>query len=135
VLDVGCATGYSTALLARLAGSVTGLEEDAGLARSATGAIAAAGISNVKVVKARLAEGYPADAPYDVIVLEGSVEVLPAALLDQLKDGGRLVCVLGREPGKAMLYQRVEGEVSGRPIFDAAAAPLPGFAKPPQFVF
>ena len=83
-----------------------------------------------------LARGCAGEGPYDVIVLEGSAEVVPAALFDQLKDGGRLVCVLGRGPaGKAMLYRRIEGELSGRPVFDAAAAPLPGFAKPPEFVF
>ena len=71
-----------------------------------------------------------------MIVLEGAVEVVPPALFDQLKDGGRLVCVLGRgADGKAMLYRRIDGDLSGRPVFDAAAAPLPGFAKPPAFVF
>ena len=62
--------------------------------------------------------------------------MVPAALFDQLKDGGRLVCVLGRGPaGKAMLYRRSGGDLSGRPVFDAAAALLPGFAKPQAFVF
>jgi protein-L-isoaspartate(D-aspartate) O-methyltransferase len=61
---------------------------------------------------------------------------VPVALFDQLKDGGRLVGVLGRgAEGKAMIYRRIEGELSGRPVFDAAASPLPGFAKPPEFVF
>jgi protein-L-isoaspartate(D-aspartate) O-methyltransferase len=135
VLDVGCATGYSTAVLAHLASSVVGLEEDAALARQAAAALAVAGIANAKVVRGTLAQGHPADAPYDVIVIEGSGEIVPDALFDQLKDGGRLVGVLGRGPGKAMLYQRIDGEVSGRPIFDAAAASLPGFARPPEFVF
>jgi protein-L-isoaspartate(D-aspartate) O-methyltransferase len=135
VLDVGCATGYSTAVLAHLAGSVVGLEQDAGLARHAAATIADFGFINTKVVKGPLALGHPADAPYDVIIVEGSGEIVPAALFDQLGEGGRLVCVLGHEPGKAMLYQRVENVVSGRPVFDAAAAPLPGFAKAPEFVF
>jgi protein-L-isoaspartate(D-aspartate) O-methyltransferase len=136
VLDVGCATGYSTALLARLAATVTGVEENPDLARRATEALAAAGIDNARVVTGPLVRGYPGDAPYDVIVLEGSSEIAPEMLLDQLKDGGRLVCVLGRGPvGKATLYRRVGGELSGRPVFDAAPPLLPGFAKPAEFVF
>lgn len=135
VLDVGCTTGYSTALLAHLAGTVVGLEEDAALARQATAAIAAAGFTNAKVAKGMLAQGYPPDAPYDLIVIEGSGEMVPEALFDQLADGGRLLGILGSGPGKAMLYRRTGGDVSGRPIFDAAAARLPDFAKPPQFVF
>jgi protein-L-isoaspartate(D-aspartate) O-methyltransferase len=135
VLDVGCASGYSTALLTHLAGSVVGLEEDAALARQAADAMGWAARSTVKIVTGPLAQGYASGAPYDVILLEGSAEVVPPALVDQLKEGGRLVGVLGRGPGKAMFYRRAEGEFSGRPVFDAAAAPLPGFAKPPEFVF
>ena len=136
VLDVGCATGYSTALLASLAASVVGVEEDANLARRASGALVAAGLANAKIVTGPLAQGFSQDGPYDLILLQGSAEIVPPALFDQLKDGGRLVCVLGRAPvGKAMLYRRIEGDLSGRPVFDAAAAPLPGFAKPQGFVF
>ena len=88
------------------------------------------------MVSGPLADGWPQGAPYDVIVLEGATEVVPHALCQQLKDGGRLVCVLGSGPGsKAMLYRRSGGEVGGRPIFDAAAALLPGFAKTPVFAF
>ena len=134
VLDVGCASGYSTALLAHLAGSVVGLEEDAALARQA--AVATSELSTVKIVTGPLARGCAGEGPYDVILLEGSAEVVPPALFDQLKEGGRLVCVLGRGPqGKAMFYRRAEGDFSGRPVFDAAATALPGFAKPPEFVF
>jgi protein-L-isoaspartate(D-aspartate) O-methyltransferase len=136
VLDIGCATGYSTALLARLAATVAGVEEDSAIARRATEALAAAGIDNAKIVTGPLVRGYPDDAPYDVIVLEGSSEIAPEMLLDQLKDGGRLVCVLGRGPvGKATLYRRVGDELSGRPVFDAAPPLLPGFVKPAEFVF
>ncbi|HEX3710769.1 MAG TPA: protein-L-isoaspartate O-methyltransferase, partial [Pseudolabrys sp.] len=75
-------------------------------------------------------------APYDAILLEGATEVVPSALCRQLKDGGRLVCVLGSGPGpKAMLYRRSGEEVGSRPIFDATAALLPGFAKPQVFAF
>jgi protein-L-isoaspartate(D-aspartate) O-methyltransferase len=136
VLDVGCATGYSTALLAHLGDSVIGLEEDASLARQAADAMSSTGLSTAKIVTGPLSRGCAAQGPYDVIVLEGSVEVVPAELLDQLKSGGRLVCVHGRGgEGKAMLYRRADGDPSGRPVFDAAAAALPGFANPPEFVF
>jgi protein-L-isoaspartate(D-aspartate) O-methyltransferase len=136
VLDVGCGTGYSTALLTHLAGSVVGLEEDPALARQAAEALSWAALPTAKIVTGTLSRGCAAEGPYDVILLQGSVEVVPAALLDQLKSGGRLVCVLGRGPtGKAMLYRRANGDLSGRPVFDAAAAPLPGFAKPQEFVF
>jgi protein-L-isoaspartate(D-aspartate) O-methyltransferase len=136
VLDVGCGTGYSTVLLGHLAGSVVGLEEDASLARQAADALTAAGLASGKIVTGALANGCAGEGPYDVIVLEGSAEVVPPALFAQLKSGGRLVGVLGRGPAsKAMIYRRTDGDLSGRTVFDAAAAPLPGFAKPPEFVF
>ena len=136
VLDVGCATGYSSALLAQLAQSVVALEEDDALARHARESLRAVGTENVTVVTGPLAQGWPAAAPYDVIFVNGATEILPQALTRQLKEGGRLVAVLGRAPvGQAMLYRRVGGEVSGWPIFDAAAPLLPGFTAPPAFVF
>ncbi|MBM3530650.1 MAG: protein-L-isoaspartate O-methyltransferase [Alphaproteobacteria bacterium] len=136
VLDLGCASGYSTAVLARLAAHVVGLEQDEALVRQASLALSGLGIGNAKVVAGPLDRGWPAAGPYDAIVLQGATENVPSALLSQLKDGGRLVCVLGRGAGaKAMLYRRIEGELSGRPIFDAAAPLLPGFARVPAFVF
>jgi protein-L-isoaspartate(D-aspartate) O-methyltransferase len=136
VLDVGCATGYSSALLGRLAGSVTALEQDPALAQRATDILREIGAANVRVVTAGLSAGWPAAAPYDVIFLNGATEVAPKALLHQLKPGGRLVCVLGRAPnGRAMLYRSAGAEPSGRPIFDAAAPVLPGMARPEAFVF
>ena len=83
-----------------------------------------------------LIEGWPAAAPYDAILLNGSTEIEPRALLRQLKDGGRLVGVRGRGgTGKAVLARAFGHEVSRRPIFDAAAPLLPGFAQPAAFVF
>ncbi len=136
VLDVGCATGYSTAVLARLAHSVVGLEEEASLARQASAMLAEAGVTNARIVTGPLDRGCPAEGPYDLILLEGATETVPAALLDQLKSGGRLACVLGRgQSGKAMIYSRTGSDLSGRAVFDAAAPLLPGFAKPQEFVF
>ena len=134
VLDVGCATGYSSALLSQLAGSVVALEQDAALARAAQHALA--GRSNVKVVTGALAGGWPAAGPYDAILMQGATEIVPDVLLRQLKSGGRLACILGLAPQrKAMLYRNTAGQVSGRPMFDAAAPLLPGFKPAPSFVF
>jgi protein-L-isoaspartate(D-aspartate) O-methyltransferase len=134
VLDVGCATGYAAAVLASIAGQVVALEEDAGLAKTAETALA--GLANVSVVSGPLTAGWAQGGSYDVILLEGATEVEPQAFCSQLKDGGRLVCVLGKAPNaKAVLYRRSGNELCGRPIFDAAAAPLPGFAKTPVFAF
>jgi len=136
VLDVGCATGYSTAVLSRMALSVVGLEEDGTLAKSATEALARNGIRNAEIVSGPLIAGWPDRQPYDVIVVQGAVEVLPESLSGQLKEGGRLVCVFGRSPaGKATVCRMIDGALSERPIFDASAAMLPGFEKPPAFVF
>jgi protein-L-isoaspartate(D-aspartate) O-methyltransferase len=115
---------------------VVALEGDAALAAAAKSALADAGIRNVEVVTGTLASGHAAKAPYDVIVLEGAVEFVPQALFDQLAEGGRLVCIRGLGPAaKATIYSRNRGDTSGRTVFDAAAAPLPGFAKAPAFVF
>jgi protein-L-isoaspartate(D-aspartate) O-methyltransferase len=136
VLDVGCATGYSSAVLAHIAGSVVAVEENADLARAAAANLVALGITGVTVRTAELPVGAPADGPYDAILINGCVEIGPDALCAQLKDGGRLVCVLrGTGAGKAMLYRATDDTVSGRQIFDAAAPALPGFAKPAVFVF
>jgi protein-L-isoaspartate(D-aspartate) O-methyltransferase len=136
VLVVGCASGYSAAILSSLAGSVNALEEDAELAGRATKAMSALGFSNVEVVRGPLTTGWPAGAPYDAILFDGAIEVMPDSIHGQLKDSGRLVCVRGRKPpSKAFMYRLIEGELSGRPIFDATAPLLPGFAEKPAFVF
>jgi protein-L-isoaspartate(D-aspartate) O-methyltransferase len=134
VLDVGCATGYSAAVLARLAGSVVALEEDAALARAATANLA--GIANVSVVTGPLTAGWLQAAPYDVILLEGRSEIAPEPLFEQLGHGGRLLAVLGSATmGKATIYSRTGRNVTAQPLFDAGAPVLPGFVKPPEFVF
>ena len=134
VLDVGCTTGYAPAVLGRVAAQVVALEEDSGLAQAARAALAAQ--PNVSVVSGPLSAGWPQGAPYDAILLEGATEIAPQTFLRQLKDGGRLVCILGSGPGaKAMLYCRSGEDLGGRPIFDANAPLLPGFAKVPVFAF
>ena len=136
VLDVGAGTGYSSAVLSRLAGRVVALECDAALADRARAALAALAIDNVAVVTGPLGVGHGEAAPYDVILLEGAVEVLPDALFAALRDGGRLVAVEGRgNAGVARLYLKSGGTVTGRRAFNAAVKPLPGFERTPAFVF
>jgi protein-L-isoaspartate(D-aspartate) O-methyltransferase len=136
VLDVGCATGYSAAVLARLAREVVALEEDAALMRTATTNLGSLGATNVTVVTGPLTAGWPHGAPYDVIMLEGRSEIAPEPLFDQLNDGGRLLAVIGSAPmGKAMAYTKTGKHVTALPLFDAGAPVLPGFIKPAEFVF
>lgn len=136
VLDVGCGTGYSSAVLAKLANSVVGLEEDPKLAAQAKDALVACGATGAVVATGRLIAGWPAGAPYDVILLNGATEIVPEAFGQQLKPDGRIVCIFGRaRPCKAMIYRVAEGRLVGRSIFDASAPLLPGFAAPPAFVF
>ena len=141
VLDIGCASGYSTAVLARLADTVVAIESDAELAETAIALMAKLDADNTAVVAGELAEGYANQAPYDVIVLEGAVEEVPRALSDQLGEGGRLVAVVTGEDrgdtrlGRATLMRRMHGALSARVLFDASVPPLPGFALERGFVF
>jgi protein-L-isoaspartate(D-aspartate) O-methyltransferase len=135
VLDVGCATGYSTAVLARLARRVVGLEADRDLARAAAVALQELGAGNAKVVEGGLAAGAPAEGPFDAILIGGAVPAVPQAILDQLADGGRLVAMLHKGPVcRAQVWCRSGGVVDGHPAFDGAAALLPGFERPAEFV-
>lgn len=134
VLDVGTATGYSSAVLGRIAGSVVALEEDGDLAGRAKAAFV--GDSAVTLVEGPLAGGAAAHGPFDVILLQGAAEIVPPALLGQLKEGGRLVAVVGTgRAAKCMVHARLGEEFSVRPAFDAAIPLLPGFEKPRGFVF
>jgi protein-L-isoaspartate(D-aspartate) O-methyltransferase len=136
VLDVGCATGYSSAVLSKLAGNVVALEEDAALARAATANFSEIAARNVTMASGPLTVGWPQGAPYDAILLEGACDIVPDALIAQLKDGGRLFAVTGSGPmGKAMAYRKAGKHVTPLALFDAAAPLLPGFAKPAEFVF
>ncbi len=133
-LDVGCATGYSTAVLAHLAGTVIGVESDATLAAAATGNVA--GLAGISIVSGPLDKGAPAHGPFDGILLEGSVEHIPQALLDQLKDGGRLAAIIGSgRAGRAVVALRTGDDFSFRHVFEAAAPSLLVAQRAPAFEF
>ena len=142
VLDVGCATGYSTAVLARLAHDVVGLEESPELAAAArlalqSAGLQSAGLANARIEQGVLARGWTAAGPYDVIVLNGSVPDLPGALLQQLKEGGRLVGIVAGQGtfGTAQLRIRRGAAFASRTLFDAGAPRLPGVEAAASFAF
>ena len=136
VLDVACGTGYASAILARLAAMVVALEDDPARERRCAQTLAQLGVANVTTACGPLDAGWPALAPYDVILVNGACEVEPQELFAQLKEGGRLVGILGGgHDGKATLYRKDRGEVGGRILFDASAPVLPAFKKAPAFVF
>jgi protein-L-isoaspartate(D-aspartate) O-methyltransferase len=136
VLVAGCATGYTAALVAKLAGRVTATESDPALAAKAKDVMAELGLGNVTFRAAAAAEGDPANAPYDVIVLDGATEITPDRLYRQLRDGGRLVGVFAMtQPQRAVIVTRSHGDFGNRALFDAAVPVLPGLERPPAFVF
>jgi protein-L-isoaspartate(D-aspartate) O-methyltransferase len=136
VLDVACGTGYSSVVIGRIARSVVALEQDADLVRIASEMVPASGATNVTVVQGGLTEGVKANAPYDVIFINGAVEAVPDSLLAQLAEGGRLVAVIqGGAQGHAQLFVKDKGRVGSRADFDATVPVLTGFRKVVGFVF
>jgi protein-L-isoaspartate(D-aspartate) O-methyltransferase len=136
VLDVGCASGYSSAVIAALAGTVVALEDDDELATRAQDLLSAVGIDNVAVVRGPLNQGYPSQGPYNVIVLEGAVDEVPRALFGQLAPGGRLIAAMpATGMGRVHRYVADGKVVGGVPVFDARLPALPGFQREPGFVF
>lgn len=134
VLDIGCGLGYSTAVISRLAEAVVAVEEDPALAAQAQVTLSGEGADNAAVLEGKLAEGAARHGPYDVIILQGAVEEVPEALLAQLKEGGRIGCLfMDGALGVARIGYRIDGEVTWRFAFNAAAPVLPGFGKRPGF--
>jgi protein-L-isoaspartate(D-aspartate) O-methyltransferase len=136
VLVVGCATGYSAAVVAKLAAQVTATEGDPDLAAKAREVLARSGAGNVTVHAAAAVDGEPANAPYDVIVLDGATEITPDRVYRQLKEGGRLVGVFATtQPPRAAIVTRSHGDFGHRALFDATVPVLPGLGRVPAFVF
>lgn len=136
VLEIGCGTGYASAILSMLAASVVALECDDALAGKATRTLAELGYDNVTVVTGDLAAGYPSHAPYDVIFVSGAVDLVPESIFGQLRDGGRLVVVEGiGNASRAKLYLRDAGATAERAAFNTSVKALPGFERAETFVF
>lgn len=139
VLVIGANTGYAAAVLASMASTVVALESNQELADTASRLMANLNIDNVAVVTGALDEGFPQQSPYDVIFFDGAVADVPRAILDQLKEGGRLVTVIQddieAEVGKATVITRNEGVIGRRTAFDAKVPLLPGFEPASRFVF
>jgi len=136
-LVVGAGTGYSAAILSRLVKKVVALESAPELVERAKAILSQLGISNVSVVTGDLAAGWPADGPYDFILVDGAAEIVPDALTAQLADRGSLAVVMKDQDvvGRGTTFVKADGVVSQRAIFDADAEVLPGFTRPQRFVF
>jgi protein-L-isoaspartate(D-aspartate) O-methyltransferase len=136
VLVVGCASGYMAAVAARLAQRVMATECDSALAAKAKTALAALAPGNVTVKTAPIADGDSVDAPFDVILLNGTTEIAPENLYRQLKEGGRLVGTFTLAgPQRAMVVTSTHGDFGYRSLFDTAIPVLPGLERPAAFVF
>lgn len=136
VLVIGCGSGYPLAVVAELASAAVGVEEDPELAGRAGELMTELDVENADVVQSTLNQGCPAQGPYDVIVIDGATEILPDEILDQLRDHGRLVHVAGTGgSAQAVLVERSGNRFGRRPLFNAAAPVLPGFAREKSFVF
>lgn len=134
VLDVGCGLGYSTAVLARLADFVVGLEDDADRAQEAQANLSGNGVDNAAVIEGVLAEGAEKNGPYDVILIEGAVETVPQAFVDQLNEGGRIGCLFTEGTlGVARIGVKADGRISWRSSFNASAPVVSGFERPEVF--
>lgn len=137
VLVVGCATGYAAAVLARLAATVILLVPDDAAAAKVEPLLDELGADNVVVISSDdPSAGHPSQAPFDVILLTGSVETVPAALLEQIGEGGRLVAVVeGERVGRVVLFTRLHGAVGQRTLFDAQIPRLAGAKRVSAFAF
>lgn len=137
-LVIGAATGYEACVMSRLASAVVALETVATLAVAAKDHLSAHGADTVSVLQGQLEKGHPGQGPYDVILINGAVGQLPANLIDQLAEGGRLVYVKTSPTvggGKAVLVSKENGVVSETELFDASIPALPEFAAPAKFTF
>jgi protein-L-isoaspartate(D-aspartate) O-methyltransferase len=136
VLEVGTGTGYVAAVLSSMADKVTALEVDSALAETAKSTLTDGGYDNVSVVTGSLSQGHKASGPFDVIFVNGAIEIEPKSLFDQLAEGGRLIAVIGHGlSAQAFVFQKESGAVSSRKLFNSAIPALPGFERTAEFVF
>lgn len=137
VLEVGTGSGFMAALLGHKAQRVETMEIDPQLAETAAAKLKRAGLTNVRVHQQDGSKGLANEAPFDAIILSGSVAQVPQALLDQLKIGGRLIAVVGGEPVMAaqIITRKGEHEFEARTLFETVAPRLVGFAEKAAFAF
>ena len=136
VLVVGCSSGYTAAVLARLAAHVVSVASTERLVRATNERLASLGVDNAKAVIGTAIDGHPSAAPYDIIVMAGSTEVVPTQLQAQLAQGGRLVGVSAMStPSRAQIVTRTNDDFGVRWLFDAAAPVLAGLHRKPEFTF
>ena len=134
ILDIAPGLGYSTAVLAHMAEFVIGVEDDESRAEEAQSILSEQGIDNAAIIAGALAEGAAKSGPYDVIILQGAVEVLPDSLLAQLKDGGRIVSIFAEgDLGVVRIGYKMDQRINWRMAFNAGAPVLTGFAKKAEF--
>ncbi|MFW2543819.1 protein-L-isoaspartate O-methyltransferase family protein [Primorskyibacter sp. 2E107] len=134
VLDLGAGYGYSAAVIARIAEAVVAVEDDEDRIAEAQTLLTEHHADNVIPYRAALADGAAEHGPYDAIIIEGGVEVLPDGLMDQLKDGGRIAVIFMQNAlGTVRIGHKVDGKVNWRFAFNATAAILPGFEKKAAF--
>ncbi len=136
VLDLGCGLGYSTAVLAQMADFVVAVEDTAGRAEEAQSILSSQGVDNAAVFEGPLTEGAAKNGPYDAVILQGAVEVLPDTLLAQVKEGGRIIAIFAQGAlGEVRIGRKIDGVVNWRMSFNAGAPLLTGFAKDAEFSF
>lgn len=134
VLLIGAGAGYTPALFSTLASSVVTVEENPELAKQADENLTRLGYANVAVLNSSFEEGFAREAPYDVIFMETSIEAVPEEWLEQLGEGGRLICVLGSgSAARAFVYTKQAGIIGAVSEFNCAAPTLPGFEKKAEF--
>ena len=140
VLDIACATGYSTALISKIANVVVGIEADENIAKIANANIEQQEIDNAVIVNGSFTEGYKKEAPFDVILINGLIEEVPQTLFDQLAEGGRLVSIVVSDTstinaplGHAYISHKTNGVIATRMVFDASPSKLTEFNKIVEF--
>lgn len=134
VLDLGCGLGYSTAILAKMAEFVVAVEEDADNATQAQNILSESGVDNAAVMQGALRDGAAKSAPYDIVMIQGAVEVVPDTILAQLRDGGRIACIFAEGAlGVVRIGHKIDGAVNWRYAFNAGAPVLGGFHKEAAF--
>ena len=135
VMEIAPGTGYSTAVIAKMASTVVAIEPDKALAEKATSNLVDAGIDNAAIMIGPMAEGYKKQAPYNVIIISGCVEEVPDSLMSQIADEGKLLAVVGGSgtPGKGTVFRKFGKSISSFEVFEAGTPVLPGFEKPPEF--